>query len=68
MEKKIPIKTYKALYECDECGGEVKSAISLELKPQNTYCGNLIKHKCNTCNKEYWLDKPYPYIKYIEVI
>ncbi len=68
MKKEIEIKTVKVIYECDDCGGEVTSFIIPELKPQETYCGNPVRHECEKCDREYYLDKPYPHIKYIEVI
>lgn len=66
MIKEIEIKTVKVSYFCDDCGGEVKKFVISELKPQEYYDGGPVKHKCQSCDKIYYLEKPYPHIKYIE--
>ena len=67
MIKKIELKTHKVSYYCDSCGGVVQSTFPYELKPQeHSISDRPIKHKCDNCNKEYWLNKLYPHIKYSE--
>ena len=68
MIREVEIKTVKVSYFCDDCGGEVKSILPSELKPQEHYIGYPIRHVCENCYKQYYLKKPYPYIKYVELI
>lgn len=64
MIEETTLKTIKITYLCDDCKGEVKMLVSGEIKNKENYCGPPIKHKCKECGTIYWLDKPYPYIKY----
>ena len=55
MEKLYEIKTYKRLFECNECGeGEMLYV------PSSEDGNGWYHHRCSYCGHECFLDKVYP--------
>lgn len=53
---KVPIELH---YLCDDCKTELESTGKVLTSDPLKYV-----HLCPKCNKEYWLEHPYPYITY----
>ena len=53
---KVPIELH---YLCDDCKTELEPTGKVLTSDPLKYV-----HICPKCNKEYWLEHPYPYITY----
>lgn len=63
MEKETEVKTIEVHYECLHCAGTNMMFIG---RVQPTSPPKHL-HLCPKCTNGEWLDKKYPYIKYIPV-
>ncbi len=61
-EKRREVKVVQVNFQCENC----KSG---EVYPEDDFkdINGKMKHKCNKCNCEVYLDKEYPYFEYYPI-